>query len=243
MNGKIGNFNVTANTGFRSSTDQLLEENTGTPPVSYTGIPGQGVPLFVAARDQDYQQFSQEIRVAGDITDWMDIVAGVYYLNTSYSIRPNVFNGGRGGLAHLAVPLFPPVVPAPTLINVPIQSAIASQNLNSFAVFAESIFKLAENVRLTAGGRYTIETKEFTLNQTLAVPFAAQGKNTWRDPAWRVILDWKPTDDTMFYASRSRGFRSGGWNGRAANTLDAGVFYFGVASPNREVGVEFGIEF
>lgn len=224
MNGKLGDFNVTAITGFRKSNDQLLEENTGTPPASYTGVPGAGVPLFVAARDQDYKQFSQEIRVAGDITDWMDIVAGVYYLNTSYSIQPNLFNGTRGGLAYLAVPLFPPAVPAPTLINVPIQSATAAQDLRSFAVFAESIFKLSDNIRLTAGGRYTIETKEFELNQTLAVPFSADGKKTWRDPTWRVILDWKPTDDTLIYGSWSRGFRSGGWNGRATTAAAIGPY-------------------
>ena len=224
MTGKIGNFNVTAITGYRTSNDQLVNENTGTGPASYTGRPGAGVPLFVAARDQDYSQFSQEVRIAGDVTDWMDIVAGVYYLNTSYSIRPNAFNGSRAGLAYLAVPLFPPVVPAPTLINAPIQSATASQDLNSFAVFAESIFKLSDNIRLTAGGRYTIETKEFALNQTLAVPFAARGENTWRDPTWRVILDWKPNDDTMLYASYSRGFRSGGWNGRATTAAAIGPY-------------------
>ncbi len=224
MNGKIGDFNITSITGFRKSNDQLLEENTGTPPVSYTGIPGRGVPLFVAARDQEYEQFSQELRVAGDITDWMDIVAGVYYLSTSYSIQPNLFNGSRAGLAYLAVPLFPPVVPAPTLINAPIQSATAAQDLDSFAVFAESIFKITDNVRLTAGGRYTIETKEFRINQTLAVPFAAQGENTWRDPTWRFILDWKPTEDTLLYGSWSRGFRSGGWNGRATTAAAIGPY-------------------
>lgn len=220
LNGKIGEFNLTSITGYRDSNDQLLEENTGTPPVSFSGVPGQGVPLFVAARDQDYKQFSQEIRLAGDITDWMDIVAGVYYLHTNFSIRPNSFNGSTGGLAFLAVPLFPPDVPAPTFVNAPIQSATASQTLDSYAVFAESIFKLSETVRLTLGGRYTIETKKFAINQTLAVPFAAQGKNTWRDPTWRAILDWKPTEDTLFYGSWSRGTRSGGWNGRAT-TADA----------------------
>jgi iron complex outermembrane receptor protein len=224
MNGKIGNFNVTSITGFRKSNDQLLEENTGTPPVSYTGVPGAGVPLFVAARDQDYKQFSQEVRVAGDITPWMDIVAGVYYLSTSYSIRPNSFNGSQAGLAWLAVPVFPPAVPAPTAINVPIQSATASQDLDSFAVFAESIFKLSDNIRLTAGGRYTIETKEFELDQTLSVPFSGEGKETWRDPTWRVILDWKPNDDTMLYGSWSRGFRSGGWNGRATTAAAIGPY-------------------
>ena len=96
MNGKLGDFNVTAITGFRKSNDQLLEENTGTPPASYTGVPGAGVPLFVAARDQDYKQFSQEIRVAGDITDWMDIVLGGYYFDSTYTLRQTSFFGFLG---------------------------------------------------------------------------------------------------------------------------------------------------
>ncbi len=224
LNGKIGNFDITAITGFRKSNDQLTEENTGTPPVSFTGVPGRGVPLFVAARDQDYKQFSQEIRVAGDITDWMDIVAGVYYLNTSYSIQPGLFNGSRAGLAYLAVPLLPPTVPAPTFINAPIQAATASQDLDSFAVFAESIFQLSDTIRLTAGGRYTIETKDFTINQTRAVAFTAQDKETFRDPTWRVILDWKPNEDTMVYGSWSRGFRSGGFNGRSTTAAAIGPY-------------------
>lgn len=224
VNGRIGTFNLTAITGYRESNDKLLTENTGSPPISFGGAPGAGVPLFVAARDQDYNQFSQEIRIQGDVTDWMDIVAGVYYLNTNYSIRPNSFNGSEAGVAWLAVPLLPPAVPAPTFINAPIQRATASQQLDSFAVFAESIFKLSDNVRLTAGGRYTIETKEFAINQTAAVPFAAGGKETWRDPTWRVIMDWKPTEDTMLYASWARGFRSGGWNGRATTAGTIGPY-------------------
>lgn len=224
MNGSIGNFNVTSITGFRKTNDQLLGENTGTGPVSFSRVPGQGVPLFVAARDQDYEQFSQELRVAGDITDWMDIVAGVYYLNTSYSIRPNSFNGSTAGLAYLAVPLLPPQVPAPMFINAPIQRATASQTLDSVAVFAESIFKLTDTVRLTAGGRYTIETKEFAINQTAAVPFTGGGEETWREPTWRAILDWKPNEETMVYASWSRGFRSGGWNGRATTAAAIGPY-------------------
>ena len=58
---KLGGFNLTAVTGYRDTSDTLLEENTGAPLIPLA--PGFAVPLFVAARDQDYKQFSQRDRV------------------------------------------------------------------------------------------------------------------------------------------------------------------------------------
>ncbi len=208
FNTKLGRFGLTAVTGYRNTSDSILEENTGTPPVPVA--PGVTLPLFVAARDQDYKQFSQEIRLAGDITDWMDIVAGVYYLHTDYAIRPYPYNGAATGSAYL--------------LNGPIQSFTAAQKLDSYAVFAESIFKLGHGVRLTVGGRYTSETKKFAINQTVGGAFSAAAEKTWSDPTGRVILDWKPNDDTLLYASWSRGFRSGGFNGRATSATSIGPY-------------------
>ena len=49
---------------------------------------------------------------------------------------------------------------------------------------------------------------------------SASAKKTFSDPTGRVILDYKPNEDTMLYASWSRGFRSGGFNGRATSTTN-----------------------
>ncbi len=231
---KIGNFNLTAITGYRDTKDSLLEENTGTPPVSYTGAPGSGIPLFVAARDQKYSQFSQEVRLQGNITDRIDLVAGAYYLHTKYGIKPLAFNGSTAGLAYLALPVLP--VP-PFLLDIPIQRATAGQTLNSYAVFAESIIKVADNVRVTVGGRYTTETKEFSITQTAPTFFTAGGKKTWSDPSGRVILDWKPNPDTLLYVSWSRGIRSGGWNGRASSATAVGPY-----DPERVDSFEGGVK-
>jgi iron complex outermembrane recepter protein len=223
FNSKIGNLNLTAITGFRDTSDSLLEENTGTPPVPVA--PGVSIPLFVAARDQDYKQFSQEIRIQGDITDWMDLVAGVYYLHTNYAIRPLPYNGANIGSAFI--------------LNTPIQSLSATQILDSYAVFAESILKLTSNVRLTIGGRYTSEKKKFSINYPLpqAAAFTASAQATFSDPTGRVILDWKPNDSTMVYASWSRGFRSGGFNGRATTTTSVGPY-----DPERVDSYEVGLK-
>ncbi len=219
---KLGNFNLSAITGYRNTSDSLLEEGTGTPLIPLA--PGFSVPLFVSARDQDYKQFSQEIRIQGDLSDRVDLVAGVYYLHTDYAIRPLAYNGSAAATTYF--------------FNSPAQRIDSSQKLDSFAVFAESIVKLGSNVRLTLGGRYTIETKKFSTALTIPGPgFAANRKATFKDPSGRVILDWKPNDDTMVYASWSRGVRSGGFNGRGASPTSIGPY-----EPERVDSYELGLK-
>ena len=219
---KLGALNLTSITGYRDTSDSLLEEGTGTPLIPLA--PGFSVPLFVSARDQDYKQFSQEIRVQGDVSDRIDIVAGAYYLHTNYAIRPYPYNGNAIATAYF--------------LNGPAQRIDSSQKLDSISVFAESIVKLGSNVRLTLGGRYTIETKTFST--TLSIPgpgFTANRKATFKDPSGRVILDWKPNDDTMVYASWSRGVRSGGFNGRGASPTAIGPY-----QPERVDSYELGVK-
>ena len=221
INSKLGNFALTAITGYRDTDDSILEENTGVS--SLPLAPGVLVPLFVAARDQSYKQFSQEIRIAGDLSDSIDLIAGVYYLHTSYQIRPLPYNGGVTGQVYF--------------LNGPVQGFTARQKLDSYAIFAESIIKLGSNVRLTLGGRYTTETKEFGIDFTIPAPFSAGAKKTFSDPTGRVILDWKPNDDTLLYASWSRGFRSGGFNGRATTPTSIGPY-----DPERVDSFEAGLK-
>jgi len=221
INTKLGGFKLTAVTGYRDTNDSLLEENTGAPPIPVA--PGVALPLFVAARDQSYKQFSQEVRISGNLTDRIDIVAGAYYLHTNYFIQPYPYNGATAAQAYI--------------LNGPVQSFTAGQKLDSFAVFAESIFKLGSNVRLTAGGRYTSETKDFNIDFTVPGKFSAKGKKTFSDPTGRVILDWKPNPDTMVYASWSRGFRSGGFNGRATSATSIGPY-----NPERVDSYEAGVK-
>ncbi len=221
LNAPIGAFTLTAISGYRQTSDSLLTENSGTPPIPVA--PGVTLPLFVAARDQDYTQFSQEVRIAGDINDAIDLVAGVYYLHTDYKIRPLRWGNQTNGTAYL--------------LGSPIQGFTAGQKLDSYAIFAESIIKLGETVRLTVGGRYTTETKKFELHQRIPTSFDATAKATFSDPTGRVILDWRPSDDAMLYASWSRGFRSGGFNGRATSPGAIGPY-----EPERVDSYEAGMK-
>lgn len=222
---KLGGLNLTAVTGYRDTSDTLLEENSGAPAIPVA--PGIAIPFVVASRDQDYKQFSQEVRIQGDITDSIDLVAGLYYLNTKYNIRPGFFNGSNAGTFYL--------------LGGPVQNIVSAQDLKSYAIFAESIIKLGNDVRLTVGGRYTTETKEFSTDYSVpgtpAAAFTANLKETFKDPTWRFILDWKPSEDTLVYGSWSRGFRSGGFNGRGTTPTSLGPY-----DPERVDSYELGLK-
>lgn len=107
----------------------------------------------------------------------------------------------------------------------------------SWAVFGEGYWDLADNLRVTAGLRYTDDRKITTPHpsQVLLGAFAdgrpglssggfVRGgypalpdiEQDWQAVTGRLVVDWKPevdfTDDTLVYASFSRGYKGGGTN-------------------------------
>jgi outer membrane receptor protein involved in Fe transport len=106
--------------------------------------------------------------------------------------------------------------------------------LISYAVFGEAYYNIAENLKLTAGLRWTVDRKEAP-----RIPSWLLGTNTaglsvlevqeqeWREPTGRLTLDWKPnlafTDETLVYASFARGYKAGG-----SNPPPTGVVVWGI---------------
>jgi iron complex outermembrane receptor protein len=103
--------------------------------------------------------------------------------------------------------------------------------LKSWAVFGEGYWQLRDDLKLTAGLRYTDDRKTFipVPSQILLAPGILAGgavqrgyperpaiKQHWGEWTGRVGLDWKPelsfTDETMLYAFYSRGYKGGGAN-------------------------------
>jgi outer membrane receptor protein involved in Fe transport len=95
--------------------------------------------------------------------------------------------------------------------------------LISYAMFGEAYYNFTDNLKLTAGLRWTVDKKEapivptWVLNSNSAgYPVADVIEQEWREPTGRVTLDWKPdlafTDDTMVYASVGHGYKAGGAN-------------------------------
>jgi iron complex outermembrane receptor protein len=225
---------LTAITGWRDTDELLSEENTGSP-----GFFGGAVPLFIAVRVQEFSQFSQELRLALQPTENIGLVTGLYYLSSDYSIAPGSLPGEITG---------PPTRAQSFAFGAPAQIFTAGQELTSWAAYAEAVVELAPQWELTIGGRYTMEEKDFRLNSQFQgntpgtnTPdprgiFNFKGSESWDALTGRVILDWSPSENVLVYGGWSRGFRSGGWNGRATRLAAVGPY-----DPEYVDSFEFGM--
>jgi len=95
--------------------------------------------------------------------------------------------------------------------------------LISYAVFGEAYYNLTENLKLTAGLRWTVDKKEAPRIPSMLLAANSAGlavleveRQEWREPTGRLAVDWKPslsfTEETLLYASYARGYKAGGSN-------------------------------
>jgi iron complex outermembrane receptor protein len=94
----------------------------------------------------------------------------------------------------------------------------------SYAAFANASYEIVPTVRLSAGLRYTREHKDyfrttdtFSSNPifTSVVPLEFIADKAWKDISPMASIDWQATPNLMVYGRVAKGFKSGGFNGRA----------------------------
>jgi iron complex outermembrane receptor protein len=94
--------------------------------------------------------------------------------------------------------------------------------LMSYAGFGEVYYNVTPDVKLTGGLRWTDDRKEFwdipswVFTQGGGYPVAGAVNQEWKEWTGRFNTTWTPkldfTDQTLFYASYSRGYKGGGAN-------------------------------
>ena len=102
----------------------------------------------------------------------------------------------------------------------------------SYAVFGQGSWDFAEQWSATLGLRYTYEKKDYfrtTSTFSTAFPpfngtFAFDIDDSWSAFTPSLTIDHKASDDILLYGSLSRGFKSGGFNGRANNPNEVSAF-------------------
>ncbi|MDX2277346.1 MAG: TonB-dependent receptor [Hyphomonadaceae bacterium] len=174
-----------------------------------TAVDGDGSPAnYVQNYDStDQRQWSQELQLLGEnFGDRLQWVTGFLYFHEEAD-------------AHNLNFLLPDTVP----FGYGSANNRSSINTDNLAVYGEGTYALTERFRFTAGVRYTQEEKEFShdfRSAILGTPTLPPGtvSDEWNALTPRVVAEYRWTDDVMTYASVSRGFRSGGFNGRA-NTV------------------------
>ncbi|WP_408588031.1 TonB-dependent receptor [Novosphingobium sp.] len=222
MKYKADNFSIVSVTGYMKNKDSLNIDNIGDA-LNVSADPENPayVPLFHPVRKLHGDQFSQELRIDTDFDGMFNMVAGVYYFQSTYSLdNQSVY-----------------VADATENPGARVDTFSAGQTVKSYAAFAETYWKVTPTTRITVGGRYTHETKDFHVEKPAVTlpeggPYKCPDVNSAYAPCRnphlafnrftpRVSVDQELAKDIMTYVSWSRGFRSGGWNGRPGSTPDS----------------------
>ena len=117
-----------------------------------------GASIFDAARQEEYNQFSQEFRFTAELGNTFDYIGGLFFQSNNLTYKDQI------------------ALPSDTLLytvlaGIPTAAALAPAAPNSstgrtfnqdgeiWAAFAQVTWNLRDDLRLTAGGRYSSETK------------------------------------------------------------------------------------
>ncbi len=223
--------------------EYTLTSITGYSAYEYTdGCDCDWLPLQFIARDddQEFDQWSQELRIASPTGGFFEYLAGVYYEeNTVEFDRRVTIDASLGGLVEPVLgvnSLFTLLTGGLFTANQTARNHAFELDTDSFAVFGQGTFNLRDDLRLTLGLRYADETKDVESSQFLSDDIIgtdvrsdnffnyliqANSFNTYlydysedRDTDdWlpSANLQWDFSDNTMLYVSYSEGFKSGGF--------------------------------
>ncbi len=170
--------------------------------------------VFVGV-DQD--QFSQEFQFLYDAGGRLSAVFGLYYLGEDIVSHQEAYADD-----------FLTLGPLPLTF---LRTVDDDLNTDSYAAFGQASWKFTDRLTGTLGLRYTNESKDYFRTTSTFSNFAAlNGKFDYTDDeSWDAVtpsfgIDWKVTDDSLLYASAGRGFKSGGFNGRANTPGETGAY-------------------
>ncbi|MCF8710360.1 TonB-dependent receptor [Rhizorhapis sp. SPR117] len=169
--------------------------------------------LLHTPRATDTKQFSQELRLQSSVTDRLDILVGGYYNWWKYFTLDNWQFGQDIFLV-----------------------GDTSQRSETKAAFGQFNYKITDRLRVTAGARYTWVSKTFE-RQPVGIPIRIGDSHKWSSLSPEASVDYKLSADSMVYAKWARGFRSGGYNGRANQLSTIGPYGDEVAD-SFEVGLK-----
>ncbi|MFO0448618.1 MAG: TonB-dependent receptor, partial [Pseudomonadota bacterium] len=223
--------------GWRDVEDGAIQE-----------FDGVAAPVFWTSRPQESDQVSIELRLESDWSESLRSTFGVYWFDGEYSLDQTTRSPAFFGTG--------PVLSARPQFN---------QQTTSYAGFGQVDWDVSEKLTLSFGGRYSNEEKEACGNSRLefatgivtVVSFGSctgapaydrdyvdpvtgrtviqDGKESWSKFTPRLGATYKFDDQKMVYATYSKGFRSGGYNGRSTEPQSLGPY-----NPEEVDSIEIG---
>jgi outer membrane receptor protein involved in Fe transport len=175
------------------------------------------------------EQWSQELRLSSNFDGPINFNVGGIYVNYDatgdYYVFSNTLTAAALALAPpgvIYVDPTPPTSPGPAGDGHNYFKSFGPYQLESTAAFGEVYYEPVEDFKFTLGLRYTKDEKEVDSYLTqLLVPGRGIGevipqRIEFEEMTGKIGVDWQPelafTDDTLLYASYSRGYKAGGFN-------------------------------
>lgn len=195
-------------TGYRSSSFNVTSDLDVT-----------SARLTVYDQFEYSDQFSQELRLAGDYSrgDWM---IGGYYFDES------IFGGTRIPLDLVVLSRAPTLPPLSFLRQG--YYGVGLLDTRAYALFGSARFELSDQFAVRLGARYSDETRKIdeVLKFDFATPFPPfvpqfpptppgvrrQLEESFSSFTPSATLEYKPSEDLFLYATYAKGFKSGGFN-------------------------------
>jgi len=190
---------------------------------------GTALTLYHTDRPAVWDQVSHELRWVHS-GDRLDYTVGIYAWESDYRIDLRSYIGFGDLLFGL---------PMGTVLTVD-QTVV--QNTDSKAAFFEADYRLTDAMTLTVGGRYTKDEKDSGVIDAGMPDLATLGnlanpfKKSWSEFTPKVNLRYRLNEDAMVYGLYSKGYRSGGFNGRPGTYEAASIAYDPEFVDNFELG-------
>ena len=166
-------------------------------------IDGSSYDLFYEQESIKRSSVSEELRIQsipgnGRAFDW---TAGFYYGHDYGHVNQYTFAGTQANLVF-------PGLPA----GLELTSSLGDSSDTSTAVFGEGVWHATQQVSVTLGARYTREKVSNDGYNTSGdqVLNYVNGDATFNNFSPRLTVQYKPDDQTNWYATISRGFKAGG---------------------------------
>jgi len=249
---EVDNFTLTANYMLG---DYTLTSITGLVSYEFTeecDCDYVGAPVFNVDINENYDQFSQELRIVSPLSDTFDWIGGFYY-QTSETDFDDRIKVPSNSILPLANPALAPIADTSAGRNYTLDSTM-------WSAFFQGNYHVNEDLTLTVGARYTDEKKdghrEINIRELAGstigggnivadpmaailydVGFAIQNEQSPLSPQGHnltnsrdesaftplVSVQYKLDEDIMTYVSATTGFKAGGFDARA-NNIDSWEF-------------------
>ncbi|WP_417594033.1 TonB-dependent receptor [Parasphingorhabdus sp.] len=168
---------------------------------------GTSLAYLDSTYDNNINQYSQELRLAYQRDD-LNLIGGLFYSHDKVETRDTFFS--------------PDLLP---LFGLPGLDTIGNtyrQRTDAYAAFMHAEWTFADNLTLIGGLRYTEEDKTFDQATTFLCTAGAcsdlfapvSNDYSTSNMSGKIGLNYQAGDRTLIYASISRGFKSGGFQGQ-----------------------------